>query len=37
MIVVNTKDALLVVHKEHIPDVKKFVNKLNDTDLEKYT
>jgi mannose-1-phosphate guanylyltransferase len=37
MIVVNTKDALLVVHKDHIPDVKKFVNKLNDTDLEKYT
>jgi mannose-1-phosphate guanylyltransferase len=37
MIVVNTEDALLVVHKDHIPDVKKFVNKLNDTDLEKYT
>lgn len=37
MIVVNTKDALLVVHKDDIPLVKKLVNGLEGTELEKYS
>jgi mannose-1-phosphate guanylyltransferase len=37
MIVVNTDDALLVVHKDQIPLVKKMVNGLEGTDLEKYS
>lgn len=37
MIVVNTEDALLVVHKDQIPLVKKLVNGLEGTDLEKYS
>ena len=37
MIVVNTEDALLVVHKDQIPLVKKMVNGLEGTDLEKYS
>ncbi|MFW6068937.1 MAG: mannose-1-phosphate guanylyltransferase [Chloroflexota bacterium] len=36
-IVVNMADALLVVPKDRIPDVKAFVNKLQDTELEKYS
>lgn len=37
MIVVNTPDALLVVHKDQIPLVKKLVNDLDGTDLENYS
>ena len=37
MIVVNTEDALLVVHKDQIPLVKKMVNELEGTDLENYS
>lgn len=37
IIVVNTEDALLVVPKDKIPQVKKLVNRLQDTDLEKYS
>ena len=37
MIVVNTEDALLVVHKDQIPLVKKMVNGLEGTNLEKYS
>jgi len=37
MIVVNTEDALLVVHKDQIPLVKKLVDGLEGTDLEKYS
>lgn len=37
MIVVNTEDALLVVHKDQIPLVKKMVNDLEGTDLENYS
>ncbi len=37
MIVVNTEDAILVVHKDQIPLVKKMVNGLEGTDLEKYS
>jgi len=37
MIVVNTEDALLVVHKDQIPLVKKMVNDLEGTELEKYS
>jgi mannose-1-phosphate guanylyltransferase len=37
IIVVNTDDALLVVHKDDIADVKQFVNSLQETNLEKYT
>lgn len=37
MIVVNTEDALLVVHKDQIPLVKKVVNDLEGTDLESYS
>lgn len=37
MIVINTEDALLVVHKDQIPLVKKMVNGLEGTELEKYS
>lgn len=37
MIVVNTDDAILVVHKDRIPLVKQVVNELQDTDLESYS
>ncbi len=37
MIVVNTEDAILVVHKDNIPLVKKVVNDLEGTDLEAYS
>lgn len=37
MIVVNTEDAILVVHKENIPLVKKVINGLQDTELESYS
>ncbi len=37
MIVVNTKDAVLVVHKDQIPLVKKIVNDFEGTDLEKFS
>ncbi|HFE67450.1 MAG TPA: hypothetical protein ENJ93_09340 [Chloroflexi bacterium] len=37
MIVINTEDALLVVHKDQIPLVKKMVNGLEGTELERYS
>jgi len=37
MIVVNTDDAILVVHKDHIPELKNVINGLQDTDLESYS
>lgn len=37
IVVVNTEDALLVVPKEKIPQVKELVNRLQNTDLEKYS
>ncbi len=37
MIVVNTEDAILVVHKDQIPLVKKVVNDLEGTDLEGFS
>lgn len=37
MIVVNTEDAVLVVPKDKIPLVKKIVNELEGTDLEKFS
>jgi mannose-1-phosphate guanylyltransferase len=37
MVIVNTGDALLVVHKDDIPLVKKVVNSFEGTDLEKYS
>ncbi len=37
MIVVNTGDALLVVHKDKIPLVKKMVDSLEGTELENYS
>lgn len=37
MIVVNTPDAILVVHKDYIPVVKKMVDGLEGTELEKYS
>ena len=37
MIVVHTEDAILVVHKDNIPLVKKVVNDLEGTDLEAYS
>ena len=37
MIVVNTENAILVVHKDKIPLVKKFVNGLVGTELDQYT
>lgn len=37
MIVVNTDDAILVVHKDRIPLVKQVINGLQGTDLESYS
>jgi mannose-1-phosphate guanylyltransferase len=37
MVVVNTEDAILVVHKDQIPLVKKIVNSFEGTELEKYS
>ncbi|MCB8991223.1 MAG: mannose-1-phosphate guanylyltransferase [Ardenticatenaceae bacterium] len=37
MIVINTEDAILVVHKDQIPLVKKLVNGFDGTDLEPYS
>ena len=37
MIVVNTEDALLVVHKDRIPLVKEVVNQFEGTSLESYS
>jgi len=37
MIVVNTKDAILVVHKDNVRLVKKLVDGLIDTELESYS
>lgn len=37
IIVVNTEDAVLVVHKDNIPLVKKIVNDLEGTDLDSYS
>ena len=37
LIVVNTDDAILVVHKDRIPLVKQVVDKLKDTDLESFS
>ena len=37
MIVVNSDDALLVVHKSQIPLVKKLVNGMVDTELDQFT
>ncbi|MCA9949608.1 MAG: mannose-1-phosphate guanylyltransferase [Anaerolineales bacterium] len=37
MIVVNTEDAVLVVHKDHIPLVKNVVNGLEGTNLESFS
>ncbi len=37
MIVVNTDDAILVVHKDQIPLVKSVINELQGTDLESYS
>jgi mannose-1-phosphate guanylyltransferase len=37
MIVVNTDDAILVVHKDRIPLVKQVINDLQDTDLESFS
>ena len=37
MIVINTEQSILVVHKDQIPLVKKLVNSMIDTDLESYT
>lgn len=37
MIVVNTEDAILVVHKDQIPLVKQLVNDLEGTDLDSYS
>ena len=37
MIVVNTDDAIVVVHKDQIPLVKSVINELQGTDLESYS
>jgi predicted secreted protein len=37
MIVVNTEDAVLVVHKDDIRLVKELVNSLIGTELEEYS
>lgn len=36
-VVVNMADALLIVPKNRIPDVKEFVNQLQNSELEKYS
>ncbi len=35
-IVVNTPDAVLVCHKDQIPDIKKMLKEFENTDLEKF-
>jgi len=35
-IVVNTPDAILVCHKDQIPNIKEMLKKFEDTDLKKY-
>lgn len=37
LVVVNTEDAILVVHKDQIPLVKELVDGLEGTDLEEYS
>lgn len=37
IVVVNTEDAILVVHKDMIPRVKELVNSLEGTELEKFS
>ena len=37
MIVVNTDDAILVVHRDHIPLVKDVINGLPGTELEAFS
>ncbi len=37
MIVVNTEDAIVVVHKDDIKQVKQLVNSFTGTELEKYS
>ncbi len=37
MVVVNMEDAILVVHKDHIPMVKQMVDGLADSELEKFS
>lgn len=37
IILVNTEDALLVVHKDHIAEVKNVINGFDGTDLEPYS
>lgn len=37
MVVINTEDVLLVVHKDNVPNVKKIVGELEQLDLEEYT
>lgn len=37
MIVINTDDAILVVHKDRIPLVKKVIDELQGTDMESYS
>lgn len=37
IVVVNTEDAILVVHKDMIPRVKEFVNSLEGTELENFS
>jgi len=36
MIVINTDDVILVTHKDHVPQVKKLVEKLEQKGLEEY-
>ncbi|MBN1331451.1 mannose-1-phosphate guanylyltransferase [Candidatus Dojkabacteria bacterium] len=36
MVVINTKDVLLVVHKDNVPDVKKIVSELEERGMEEY-
>ena len=37
MIVVNMDDAVLIVHKDYIPLVKRVINGLQGTELESYS
>lgn len=37
LLIVVTKDVVLVCDKESVPEIKKLVKSLEDTDLEKYT
>jgi mannose-1-phosphate guanylyltransferase len=37
MVVVNMEDAILVVHKDHIPLVKQMVDGLAESDLDRYS